>query len=160
MENEQEFIDFLHERYYYKDGELFYKKDIGIKGKKEAKVGSTAKNGYTTTSVNNKAYLVHRLIYAMHKGYFPKIIDHIDRNRANNKIENLREATRSENNINAGLWKNNTSGYKGVYYEKKKWVARVKRTKNYHVGTFDTPEEAHQARVEFIERELNEKHLQ
>ena len=161
MENEQEFIDLLHERYYYKDGALFYKHNINSRGKKNTKVGCIFNTGYIMTKVNCKLYSLHRLIFAMHNGYFPLLVDHIDRNKLNNKIENLREATKSENNINAGLRKINTSGYKGVHYQNKKWVARVKRNnKEYYIGYFNTPEEAHQARVKFIERELNEKHLQ
>lgn len=163
LENEQEFIDLLHERYYYKDGELFYKNNINSRGKKNTKVGSIDFNGYIVTKINYKKYTVHRLIFAMHNRYFPPLIDHIDRNKINNKIENLREATNSENLINTGIRKNNTSGYKGVSYHKysKKWISSVCRNcKIHHMGYFNTPEEAHQALVKFLERELNEKHLQ
>lgn len=164
MENEQEFIDLLHERYYYKDGELFYKKKIIFsRMKKGDTVGGMSSNGYLHTKIGLKFYRVHRLIFAMHKGYFPLLVDHIDRNKLNNKIENLREATKSENNINSGFKKNNTSGYKGVYFHKQtqKWAARAQRNyKQNWIGLFDTPEEAHQALVKFLERELNEKHLQ
>lgn len=166
MENEQEFIDLLHERYYYKDGHLFYKKDVGTKIKKGSKAGSISGcsfHGYIITKINYKTYTVHRLIFAMHNRYFPPLIDHIDRNKINNKIENLREATNSENLINSKLSKKNTSGYKGVRYNKKnkKWTAIICRNyKQSYIGSFDTPEEAHQARVKFLEREFNEKQLQ
>ena len=163
MENEQEFIDLLHERYYYKDGHLFHKKTVCGRAKKDSKVGTINGPGYIRTKIAGKTYAVHRFIFAMHNGYFPPLIDHIDRNILNNKIENLREATISENNINTGLRKNNTSGYKGVsfYKTKNNWASKIKRNnKWYHIGYFNTPEEAHQARVKFLERELNEKHLQ
>lgn len=131
--------------------------------KKGEKVGHTTKRGYIITRLGTKHYKIHRIIFAIHHGYFPLLVDHIDRNPKNNKIENLREATYSENSINTGLRKNNASGYKGVYFHKQrqKWASKIQRmNKKKWIGLFDTPEEAHQARVEFIERELNEKHLQ
>jgi len=163
LKNEQEFIDLLHERYYYKDGVLFYKKDIGYKVKKDAKVGSVNAKGYLATNVNYIGYKVHRLIFAMHHRYFPEVIDHIDRNKLNNKIENLREVSVSENVINSGLSSRNTSKYKGVHFcnREKKWIATVcRKNKRHYIGGFATLEEAYQARVKFLERELNEKHLQ
>ena len=161
MENEQEFIDLLHERYYYKDGNLFYKETVCGRAKKNSVVGSISGCGYIKTRIADKTYLVHRLIFAMHNRYFPRLIDHIDRNKINNKIENLREATSSENAINSCLSKNNISGYKGIDFNQNKWRARARRNKKqYDLGRFNTLEEAYQARVKFLERELNEKHLQ
>lgn len=61
----------------------------------------------------------------MHNGYYPKYIDHIDGNPLNNKIENLREASGTENMCNVSVKNNNTSGEKGVSWDivKHKWVA-------------------------------------
>lgn len=78
------------------------------------------------------------------------ILDHIDGNRANNKLSNLREATQSQNCANAKLRSNNTSGFKGVYYHPKtgKWKSQIKKDGvSRHLGLFPTPEEAHKAYV-------------
>lgn len=59
------------------------------------------RNGYMRVYINNTAYSVHRLVFEAFHGYCPKYIDHIDGDRANNKLENLREVTQSENMHNA-----------------------------------------------------------
>jgi len=69
----------------------------------------------------------------MHNGYFPKFIDHIDGNKSNNRIENLREASIGENNRNAKIRKNNTTGIKDSFCTKhNKWIVQlqVDKTKN------------------------------
>jgi len=60
-------------------------------------------------------------------GKFPKIIDHIDGNQTNNKIENLREVTHSQNMLNQKLYKNSKTGYKNITFQKqnKKFVVRI-----------------------------------
>ena len=81
----------------------------------------------------------------MHYGSLPKSIDHIDGNSLNNKIENLRACTASENLCNARLRSDNTSGVKGVDWFKpqQRWRARVKLDKKeFHLGYFHTKEEA------------------
>ena len=75
-------------------------------------------------------------------------VDHIDRNRINNHVNNLRWVTRSENNRNIGMLKNNTTGYKGVSYHKsgKKYEAYIRHQgKKHHLGLFNTAEEAARA---------------
>lgn len=75
-------------------------------------------------------------------------IDHKDRNRLNNQRENLRPATRSQNQANAGLRKDSTSSFKGVSFHVRlnKWQARLQRGKTrLHLGYFSTPEKAAQA---------------
>lgn len=79
------------------------------------------------------------------KGEFP---DHINGNGLDNRRENLRLATRSQNSINRGKQSNNKSGYKGVSWNKrdKRWTAQI--TINKHIinlGGFDTPEQAYEA---------------
>lgn len=77
--------------------------------------------------INTGTYAVHRIIYLYHHGYLPAIVDHIDRNSQNNKIENLRDADWNLSNQNRGTFKNNTSGWKGVSFNKlkNKWEIRV-----------------------------------
>jgi hypothetical protein len=75
------------------------------------------------------------------------VVDHINGNSLDNRIENLREATRSENTWNSVRKTKNRTGYTGVTSTRNKWVATIKNNgKKIHVGTFKTPEEASCAR--------------
>jgi hypothetical protein len=67
------------------------------------------------------------LIFLLEHGYLPKEIDHINGDRPDNRIENLREATRRENPYNQGMCKNNTSGFRGVSWHNhsKAWLVRL-----------------------------------
>lgn len=109
----------------------------------------TLSHGYVVVCVDYQRCLAHRLIWLMVHGRWPeRQIDHINGNRSDNRIANLREATALQNLRNSAKRKNNTSGYKGVSFEKrtKKWIARIKLdAKRLHIGSFDTPEEAHLA---------------
>jgi hypothetical protein len=86
-----------------------------------------------------KVWKVHRLIFMLVHGYLPKEIDHINGDRSDNRIENLREVSRSENQYNKSAQRNR-SGYRGVsWHEKtKKWAVRVmKEGKSQSFGYFD-----------------------
>ena len=107
--------------------------------------GCTTKEGYRQVSINSKSYLAHRIVFLLHKGYLPKTLDHINGDRADNRIENLRPVTGNQNQHNRKLNKNNTSGHKGVSWckRKNKWTAAVKlESKRIHLGAFDNLEEA------------------
>jgi hypothetical protein len=109
-------------------------------------VGWVNSCGYLQCEVSGKAFMVHRVIYEMHFGKISDgmTIDHIDRNPLNNKIENLRLATQSQNSINTSVPKNNTTGYKGVLTTPSgKFQARLGyKGKKLYLGLFDTAEEA------------------
>lgn len=138
--------DFI-ERFEYIDGKLFYKKSEGCM-KKGSEVGTVTTGGYLKTLIKKKPYMLHRIIFMMHYGYLPKCIDHADGNTANNKIENLREATPSQNNLNRGKHKRNTSGYKGVTWVTKhgRYSSRIAiNNKRIFLGYFDDPKDAHKA---------------
>jgi len=112
--------------------------------------GFVNKLGYIPIFLNHKLYLAHRLAWLYVYGYFPAVhIDHIDRNPSNNKISNLRLATRSENMQNISLCQNNnTTGFLGVSTRKdiNKYRASIRVNKKYiHLGYFYTPEAAHEA---------------
>jgi hypothetical protein len=87
------------------------------------------------------SYLAHRLAWAFVNGEFPKSdIDHVNGIKTDNRIENLRLATRSENQCNRGKHANNKSGFKGVNWNQsvKKWAARcMVNGKRTHIGYFD-----------------------
>lgn len=119
--------DYLHQIFEYKDGELFWKIKKGSI-RPNTKAGSLDKaNNRFHVQINRKFYKLHRIIYLMHYGYLPKEIDHKDGNPSNNKVENLREANSSQNNYNQKIRKNNTSGVKGVTWDKnrQKWHVQV-----------------------------------
>lgn len=76
------------------------------------------------------------------------LADHKDRNGLNNQRDNLRQATNSQNIANRGMPSHNTSGYKGIYFDKRRgnWTAKVGFNKSYtHLGTFNTAIEAAKA---------------
>ena len=135
--------DALFSRYTYQDGVLINKVSLG-KAKKGTKAGCLDRDGYIQISVDKKIYRAHRLIWLMHYGKFPDAeIDHINGIKNDNRIENLREATSSQNKFNQGKRKTNTSGFKGVSFAKKigKWVAFVGvKGKQKNLGYFDDVE--------------------
>ncbi len=113
----------------YKDGKLYCKTKTSNKSNKFKigdQVGSLTWSNYLRTKINYKSYFVHKIIFLMHHGYIPQIVDHIDGNTLNNKIENLRAANLSQNQFNRGIDKRNTSGFKNVSW--------CKRTKTWQVS--------------------------
>ncbi|MEP9196563.1 HNH endonuclease [Enterobacter kobei] len=90
-------------------------------------IGRMHNKGYWRIACGKKCYLAHRLAWFFCYGVWPKEIDHIDNNKLNNSIGNLREVTHQLNQLNMPLRSNNTSGVKGVNWDKnrKRWRARV-----------------------------------
>lgn len=109
--------------------------------------GTVRSNGYLRVSVEGVQHSSHRLIWMMVHGEWPKgLIDHIDGDRANNTIENLRIANFSQNRANSKLAKNNKSGAKGVYLNGDRFLVQIAhRGKSKFLGTFETLEEANAA---------------
>ena len=143
--------ELLHNLYEYKNGNLYYKKIIF--GNTKRKIGDLAgyvtNEGYISVKVNKTTYLVHRLIYLMHYGVMPRQIDHIDGNPANNKIENLRAVTQSENQWNTDRACNSVSFHKAS----KKWRDRIKiNNKEIYLGVFSDIEQARQVKQEAARR--------
>lgn len=129
----------------YEDGKLLRRIQRGP-GKIGDVAGSVCTDGRLQVKIDGVMYYVHRLIYLMHHGKVPEFVDHKDGDHTNNRIENLRPATRAENNRNAKLRKDNSSSVKGVGLHKGKWRVRVTVDKRQiHVGYFDTLEEAENA---------------
>jgi len=82
-------------------------------------VGWKSKQGYIHTSIRGKKYLLHRLVWLYYYGVLPSYeIDHINQNKSDNRIKNLREVTRQCNMRNRGNYKNSWSGVKGVAWNK------------------------------------------
>ena len=122
--------DYLHQLFEYKDGNLYWKLNSANNVKVGDNAGSFCSRGYKFIGINRKVYRMHRLIFLMFHGYLPKIIDHKDGNPLNNRIENLREATPSQNGYNKKISKANSSGKKGVCWKKDKSKYKVEITIN------------------------------
>lgn len=106
------------------------------------------KQRYPTIRLDGRTLLTHRLIWVYVTGNWPvATLDHIDRNRFNNTWNNLREATHSQQIMNTGMGKNNTTGFKGVYaVERGRWRATIMlQGKKISLGGFGTREAAHTA---------------
>jgi hypothetical protein len=111
--------------------------------------GSNGGLKYVQIEIDGRTYHRHHLIWFYVHGEWPQTkLDHRDCNPKNDGIANLRPATSSQNAANARRRKDNTSGFKGVYFDtqKRKWTARItKDGVSYYLGKFSTPDVAHQA---------------
>lgn len=138
--------EYLKKLFYYDDGWLYWKEDRGPKKVKDKKAGSIVKTtGYWRVCIDNKSYALHRLIFLYHHGNLPSHLDHINGNILDNRIENLRPASLSQNCHNSRRYKNSKSGVKGVFWapSKNKWIARIRMNrKNVFLKYCDTLEEA------------------
>lgn len=148
----------LHELFEYRaDGNLVRKKSgMGPANKKGQVVGFkpkkvTRNNRYVTTKIQGEHWCVHKLIYLYHYGVLPDNVDHINGDSLDNRIENLRPASTSENRMNCGKYSNNTSGTKNVSWHKaaNKWLVSLQvDNKTIRVGYFDDIELAELVAVE------------
>ena len=124
--------------------------------KKNLTAGSLA-YGYIDIMINNKIYKAHRLAWLYVHGEMPKnVIDHINRIKDDNRIENLRDVSNlinNQNRIKSSL--NNKCGYLGVSKKGDKYRARIQANeKSHHLGCFETAELAHEAYL-IAKRELH-----
>ena len=126
-QTDKELIELFKQKFEYKEGILYWKEGQNI-GKP---LGSLSDGYlYTSVTISPRKYLrmyVHRIIFAMHKGYLPKLVDHKDRVKLNNLIENLRDITPKSNSINRSIDKRSKSGVLGVTWHKKsrKWAPLI-----------------------------------
>lgn len=122
--------------------------------------GFVAGNGYRYLKVGAKKKLAHRMAWLYHFGAEPDgLVDHINGNRLDNRIENLRIATFSQNAANAKLHVHNTSGLKGASWMPKrgKWQATITvQNKQLNLGYYKTKEEAHDAYMRAAEKHQGE----
>jgi hypothetical protein len=107
--------------------------------------GCEGKLHYLKIRIDGKLYLAHQLAFLYMTGSLVKEIDHIDGNGLNNRWNNLRECTRSQNKANITKLSNNSSGYKGVYWRKdrQKWIPSIDcEGRTYHLGCYSNIEDA------------------
>lgn len=112
--------------------------------------GTVDGKGYLRIRIDGVDYRAHRLAWMLHYGVAPgEEIDHINRVKLDNRIENLRDADRSVNVLNRALQKNNTTGVVGVNWRKdrQRWTASISKNKrSRHLGYFAHIEDAIRAR--------------
>ena len=115
----------------YSNGELYWNENapIKVRGKRAGFVNA---KGYSKIELNGKKYGAHQIVFAMHHGYIPHCIDHINGIKNDNRIENLRSATKAQNGYN----RSSTRGCKNVTYrhDTKNW--RVTLRLNNRVCSF------------------------
>lgn len=147
----------LHEllRYNPATGDFYWKVQtnsralVGMVAGKNS-ISGPPNNGYKVINVDKKTYRAHNLVWFYFHGTWPtKVLDHINGNPLDNRIENLRDVTRQQNSWNLQKAKRNSkSGYLGVCWRptKKKWKAEIRiNGKKVWLGHFDTAQEASDA---------------
>lgn len=127
--------------YSFVEGVLYWRNQPG------KPAGSTrGRRGYARITINYQSYSRHRLVWAYFYGDpGSQIIDHINRVRNDDRLENLRIATESENRRSSAMYRTNTSGFKGVTFEKSvgRWKAYIYvQNRRIHLGIFASKLEA------------------
>jgi len=156
VNNELDKIIVEYFSYDAESGIILWKKNPGKRNLLNKEAGSLRPDGYRHIAINGKCVLSHRVAWFLHYNCWPeKYIDHIDGNKINNNIKNLREADVFENAYNSLTPKNNTSGVKNVYWnkQKSKWMARINlKGKCKFIGLFDDLDLAELAVMEAREK--------
>lgn len=142
----------LKELYSYdgESGTFTRLKTVGGRWLAGAVVGAKNSSGYIQIRIDGGRYLAHRLAFFYANGSWPiGEIDHIDGEKRNNKLSNLRDVTHSENMQNQLVAHGRTKSNRlGAHYQSRsnKWLAQIVLSGNLvHLGSFDTPELAHEA---------------
>lgn len=147
MKTNEDIKRFLH---YNPENGLFYRNQNRGPHKSGSQAGSIRQDGYVRIQIFDKQYLGHRLAWLLFYGEEPSLeIDHINGDRSDNRIKNLRLVSCAQNNQNKAISKSNKSGIPGVWFDsrKKMWRAGIKTNKKFlHIGYFDSIEKATAAR--------------
>lgn len=110
--------------------------------------GFIGPNGYRLIALKGRQHKAGRLIWLYHHGYWPEVIDHIDGDKANDKIENLRDTTLAHNSRNRAIGKSNKTGVIGVYAQGSLFRAQINYNgQRVRLGSFSTLVEAKEARL-------------
>lgn len=146
----------LSQKLRYSNGYLYWRVSPSTKIPSGSLAGSMDKRGVVSVMYKHTRILSHRVVYFMHHEVLPEFIDHVDGNPSNNKIENLRACTISQNAMNSRTPAHNSSGFKNVrwHVSRGKWVVSLQVNKKPKwIGSFDDFQEAcdsaKRARIEF-----------
>ncbi len=141
--------DILKELFEYREDGMFTSRVATSNGKRlpgTLVVGHIDALGYRICSIKNISRKYHRLVFLYHHGWMPRFLDHINQKKCDNRIENLRAATTSQNMGNVKKFKKNASSkFKGVSFHKhmKKYISHVNTGgKLHHLGYFANEKEA------------------
>lgn len=152
-------IEYLHKRLRYEPetGKLFWRDCEDMPNNWRSRLAgreaftATNSHGYRCGAIDDRLTKAHRVVWAIYYGEWPtNHIDHINGVRSDNRIFNLRDVTSKQNNMNAAMRINNTSGVTGVCWNKQreKWQAEIKVDgKKKHLGLFDSIDAASSARL-------------
>lgn len=126
----------------YKDGELYWRVKCGrgVSVKRPGDKVNTKPDslGYCYVTWKRKHYAIHRIVFLLTHNWLPDCIDHIDGNPSNNRAENLRAATRLQNQFNRRTNTNTKTGIKNVTPHQGKWQVRFSvKGKTKHYGCFE-----------------------
>ena len=129
-------------------GKLYWKKSPNYRAPAGSEAGNITNGGYRTFQLNLVKIQVHRAIFALHHGFWPLLeIDHINGNRLDNRISNLRQLTGGQNKQNSIVArKRNASGLIGASWHssRNKWRSSIQvNGKATHLGYFNTADDAH-----------------
>jgi hypothetical protein len=144
-------VDFLRQllKYDPETGTFWWLMRRGGTAKAGDVAGCTKAGGYRVLVINNRHYMAHRVAWALGTGVYPTLeIDHINGDPSDNRLCNLREATRAQNSFNGPIRTTNKSGFKGVCWSKKEqlWRSTISVAgKQICLGYHKTPEKAHAA---------------
>jgi len=151
-ENMKESQEYLHKLFSYDGKDLIWKKTRGGRITGSIAGNKNKTDGYIRITLDKKLYLAHRLIWMFVYGYLPENdLDHINRIRDDNQIDNLREVSTQCNIQNSKVYTNNLSGIKGVAWQKqrKKWMAQITiNGKQKNLGRFKNKIDAAKARYQ------------
>jgi hypothetical protein len=142
--------------YDYDTGKFYWKNPTAKRVKAGSEAGTLCK-GYVRIYINGKGYHGHTLAILYHYGYYPECVDHINHDTSDNRLSNLRVCSLTENQCNRLLNKNNKSGVKGVYWNKRyqKWSTQVTYKGVVHFcGNYKALSEAKEA----VDRKRQELH--
>lgn len=128
--------------------DIDYDPDTGSFTKNGEPTGTRRRDGYLLVSFGGKQVLAHRVAWELHHGLpAPEVMDHINGNRSDNRISNLRAATYQQNSRNQRIHRDSSTGFKGVTFSKArgKFVAYIRDGfRNKNLGGYSTAEEAHE----------------